>query len=55
MPEWHHGCMADGRDFTKLPEQVRLDRTVTSADVRPVQPPEGDRNQALWEAQEAGG
>jgi hypothetical protein len=42
-------------DFTRLPEQVRLDSTVTSKDPRPVQAPEGDRNQALWEAQEAGG
>jgi hypothetical protein len=47
--------MTEGRDFTRLPDQVLLDRTVTSADERPVQAPEGDRNQALWEAQEAGG
>jgi hypothetical protein len=49
------GGMTEDRDFTKLPEQVRLDQTVTSVDERPVQPPEGDRNQALWDAQEAGG
>ncbi|GAA4823493.1 hypothetical protein ACFQ0K_16850 [Nocardioides caeni] len=47
--------MTEGRDFTQLPEQVAIDQTVTSADERAVQPPEGDRNQALWEAQEAGG
>lgn len=47
--------MSEERDFTQLPEQVLLDLTVTSADEHPVQPPEGDRNQALWEAQEAGG
>jgi acyl dehydratase len=44
-----------GRDFTQLPEQVRLDETITSADERPVQAPEGDRNPALWDALEAGG
>jgi hypothetical protein len=43
------------RDFSRLPEPVRLDETVTISDERPVQAPEGDRNQALWEAQEAGG
>lgn len=42
-------------DFTQLPEQVSLDATVTSKDPRPVQPPEGDRNPALWDALEAGG
>ena len=43
------------RDFSQLPEQVRLEETITSADERPVQAPEGARNQALWDAQEAGG
>lgn len=47
--------MTEGRDFTQLPEQTLLEQTVTSVDERAVQPPEGDRNQALWEAQEAGG
>lgn len=44
-----------GRDYSQLPDPVRLEQTVTTADERPVQAPEGDRNQALWEAQEAGG
>ncbi|MFD0806422.1 hypothetical protein ACFQ0K_10025 [Nocardioides caeni] len=47
--------MTQESDFTVLPEQVPLDQTVTSADERPVRDPAGDRNQALWEAQEAGG
>lgn len=49
------GSMTEARDFTRLPEQVLLDQTVTGVDERTVRPPEGDRNQALWEAQEAGG
>jgi hypothetical protein len=28
--------MTTGRDFTRLPEPVRLDSTVTSADERPL-------------------
>lgn len=44
-----------GRDFSRLPEPVSLDSTVTTADTDPVQAPEGDRNQALWEALESGG
>lgn len=47
--------MAAKQDFTHLPEQVRLESTVTSDDQRPVQAPEGDRNPALWDALEAGG
>lgn len=43
------------RDFTRLPEPVTLEATVTSADERPVQAPEGDRNVDLWNALEAGG
>lgn len=47
--------MTEGRDFTRLPGQVLVEETVTGVDERAVHPPEGDRNQALWEAQEAGG
>ncbi|HWJ09401.1 MAG TPA: hypothetical protein VNS46_08500 [Nocardioides sp.] len=47
--------MTERRDFTQLPDQVLLEETAISVDERTVQPPEGDRNQALWDAQEAGG
>jgi acyl dehydratase len=47
--------MTAPRDFSRLPEQVSLESTVTSQDERPVQAPEGDRNPALWDALEAGG
>lgn len=43
------------RDYSRLPEQVELASTITSADERPVQAPEGDRNVDLWNALEAGG
>lgn len=36
--------MTTGRDFTHLPEQVRLDQTVTSADERPVADPDDVRS-----------
>jgi hypothetical protein len=42
-------------DFTRLPEPVALESTLTSADAGPVPAPEGDRNPALWDALEAGG
>jgi len=47
--------MTAPRDFSRLPEQVSLENTSTSQDERPVQAPEGDRNQAQWDALEAGG
>ena len=43
------------RDFTRRRELVTLEVTVTSADERPVQAPEGDRSVDLWNALEAGG
>ncbi len=43
------------RDYTRLPEPVLLEATVTTADTDPVAAPEGDRNPALWDALEAGG
>lgn len=49
------GHMSATPDFSRLPEPVRLEATVTSVDTTPIQAPEGERNQALWEAQEAGG
>jgi hypothetical protein len=47
--------MTTGRDFTRLPEPVRLDDTVAGVDSAPVQAPEGDRDNDRWDALHAGG
>lgn len=47
--------MTTGRDYSRLPEQVSLESTTTSQDERPVQAPEGDRNNDQWNALNDGG
>jgi hypothetical protein len=37
-------------DFRVLPEPVDLDEAVPEVDARPIQDPQGDRNQAMYDA-----
>ena len=41
--------------YRDLPEPVRLEDTVAGVDPDPVQAPEGDRNNAQWNALNDGG
>lgn len=47
--------MSANPDYSRLPEQASLESTTTSQDERPVQAPEGERNNDLWNALNDGG